>query len=326
MSPELSVPTDWEKPFEQIIELAGRFAGLTSPNPCVGAAALTASGHVLSIQAHERAGEAHAEAKVLRDLESRGLEKEAHTLLVTLEPCNHAGRTPPCTKAIANAGIRRVIYGATDPNPRVPGRGAEVLRSAGIEALGPQELLKANAQTKIPERCELLIRSFAHWAETGRPWVCVKTAVNLEGNMIPPPGRKTFTSDSSLRLAHALRKRADAVLTGSGTILADQPQFTVRHVPDHPGKSRWLAILDRRGRVSTSYLSQARLNGFQIHIGSDLSETLRFLGSKDVLEVLVEAGPTLTQTLLEGGFWNEHVLIQQEPGAEDQVEIRLRSR
>jgi diaminohydroxyphosphoribosylaminopyrimidine deaminase/5-amino-6-(5-phosphoribosylamino)uracil reductase len=113
-------------------------------------------------------------------------------------------------------------------------------------------------------------------------------------------------------------------LTGSGTILADQPLFTVRHVPDHPGKVRWLAILDRRGRVSSSFITQAERNGFKVHLAQDLDETLRFLGSEGVLEVLVEAGPTLTQAVIEGDFWNQHVLIQSEPGAPDHLEVRVR--
>src|SRR6185437_12882141 len=233
--------------FEQALELAGRYAGATSPNPCVGAAALDSQGRILSLRAHERAGEPHAEARVIAELaQAKPVpDTRPETLVVTLEPCNHQGRTGPCTDAIIRSGFRRVIYGAKDPNPRVAGGGAAKLLAAGIEVLGPESF----ADSAIPERCRELIRSFAHWSTSGLPWVTVKTALNQEGSMIPPKGQKTFTSADSLKLAHELRKRADAILTGSGTVLADQPEFTVRHVPDHPGKVRWVAILDRRGRT-----------------------------------------------------------------------------
>lgn len=311
---------DLKNIFDQMIELASRYAGATSPNPCVAAAALNAHGKVLSIQAHERAGEAHAEAKVLADLRTRGIESQAKTLLVTLEPCNHTGRTPPCSEAILGAkSIETVIFGAYDPNLRVKGGGAERLRAEGLEVIGPREL-----DPEISSRCEALIRTFSHWVKTSLPWVTIKSAINLEGTMIPPTGQKTFTSPESLKLAHELRRRADAIMTGSGTILADSPLFTIRHVTDHPAKTRWIALQDRRLRVPESWIQDAEQRGFRVHRGRDLKESLRFLGEQGVLEVLVEAGPTLTQSLLEGGIWNQHVVIQQEPGIPDHVEVRFR--
>jgi diaminohydroxyphosphoribosylaminopyrimidine deaminase/5-amino-6-(5-phosphoribosylamino)uracil reductase len=332
MAPESQMDSQIETAFEETISKASLFAGLTSPNPCVGAAALDRKGKILTVQAHERAGELHAEAKVIRELEISGLLHEAHSLIVTLEPCNHAGRTPPCADAIIKAGFRKVYFGAKDPNFHVHGGGAEKLRSSGLEVVSPEELPQVTQ-----EACRSLIRTFAHWVKTGRPWVTMKTAMNSHGSMIPPPGQKTFTSPRSLKLAHSLRKRADAILTGSGTLLADHPEFTVRHVPDHSygnsPKARWLAILDRRGRIEPAAITQAKQNGFEVYIGKDLEETLQFLGSKGVLEVLVEAGPTLSQAIITEGFWNQHVLIKQgspstESGIssiEDTVEIRYRS-
>ena len=315
--------------FDEALRLAATFAGRTSPNPCVGAAALDSHGTILSIQAHEQAGQLHAEANVIAELERKGLLGNAHTMVVTLEPCNHFGKTPPCADAVIRSGFKRVFVGATDPNPRVQGRGIEKLRAAGIEVIGPQEILTSDPTSQIPNRCEELIRSFAHWSKSGLPWVTLKTALNLQGTMIPPVGQKTFTSPESLRLAHELRRRADAILTGSGTILADQPTFTVRHISDHPvppvGKARWLVILDRRSRVSARYLEAAKARGFQVHLSQGIPETLQFLGSQGVIEVLVEAGPTLTQSFIDGGFWNQHVLIQQKPAAPDHVSVRLHS-
>src|SRR6185437_3915796 len=115
--------------FKQALALAARYAGATSPNPCVGAAALDPSGKILTVQAHERAGEPHAEARAISELADLGARSRADTLVVTLEPCNHRGRTGPCTEAILKTSFRRVIYGAKDPNPRVAGGGADRLRA-----------------------------------------------------------------------------------------------------------------------------------------------------------------------------------------------------
>jgi len=141
--------------------------------------------------------------------------------------------------------------------------------------------------------------------------------------MIPPPGQKTFTSETSLTHAHALRRRADAILTGSGCILADDPAFTVRRVPDHPGKSRILAILDRRRRVPDAYFAAARARGLEPRRYEGLEAALDELGAEGALEVLVEAGPTLRRAVLESGLWDEEVIFQQaaSPDAADETSI-----
>jgi diaminohydroxyphosphoribosylaminopyrimidine deaminase/5-amino-6-(5-phosphoribosylamino)uracil reductase len=292
----------------------------------VGAAALDRAGQLLAIAAHERAGQAHAEARVIAELRSKGLLERADTLVVTLEPCNHTGRTPPCTEAILASPIRKLVIGSRDPNPHVAGGGAARLGSAGVEAsfLSDDDPLK--------RQCDLLIAPFRKHVTTGLPYLTIKTAhhagqdpagmPHARGSMIPPAGQKTFTRPSSLKLAHELRRRADAILTGSGTILTDSPEFTVRHVGDHPGKTRELVILDRRRRVPESYLAGARSRGFTPWIAQDLEEALRALGSRGALEVLLEAGPTLSCAALETGFWDEHVVITSPEGQreEDQIE------
>ena len=303
--------------FEAALAEARRYEGATAPNPPVGAAALDSDGKILSVQAHRRAGTAHAEAAVIAELRARGELDRVHTLVVTLEPCNHHGRTPPCSEAILAAGIKRVIAGCPDPNPKVAGGGASSLRSAGVDfqwlgELGPgvfQELKKA---------CELLIAPFAYRQRTGLPWVTVKQAVNFQGTMFPAPGLKTFTSESSLVLAHELRKRSDAILTGSGTVLADRPLFTVRRVPDHlfdgVAKRRALVVLDRRRRVETElpdWCRGAQERGFDLKFEDDLEVALKTLLEQGVMEVLVEAGPTLTEVVLQSDFWCRHVLISQ---------------
>lgn len=319
MSIETDLPPFHRASLRAAIERATCFIGATAPNPPVGAAAMDAAGNLLSVQAHERAGTGHAEAKVIQDLTRRDLLSRTHTLFITLEPCNHHGRTPPCTEAILASGIRRVVYGTADPNPRVAGQGAERLRQAGIEVSEcPDAALRAE--------CRKLIQPFAHWAKTGYPWVVAKTAHLADGSMIPPPGEKTFTSPASLRFAHELRKRADAILTGSGTVLADQPEFTVRHVEDHPlvashQKKRYLVVLDRRGRTPAHWVREAVARGFEVLIRSDLEESLRELGRLGVLETLVEAGPQLSSAVLSLGVWNEHVIITQGTSAADRIEV-----
>ena len=278
--------------FQAAIQKAQQFVGATAPNPPVGAVAVDRHGRILSVQAHERAGTGHAEAKVIADLRERGLLAEVDTLFITLEPCNHHGRTPPCTEAILASAIRKVVYGVKDPNPRVAGQGALRLQAAGID-------VSECADPELRKACEELIRPFAHWATTGLPWVVVKTALTADSSMIPPPGQKTFTSPESLRLAHELRRRADAILTGSGTVLADRPEFTVRLVPDHPLvasglKKRRLVVMDRRGRTPAEWIRQAESRGFEVLIRTDLQDTLKELGKMGVLEVLVEAGPELS--------------------------------
>jgi diaminohydroxyphosphoribosylaminopyrimidine deaminase/5-amino-6-(5-phosphoribosylamino)uracil reductase len=317
--------------FRAALDEATRFVGATAPNPPVGAAALDSRGRLLGVRAHERAGATHAEAALLEALRARGELGALDTLLVTLEPCNHQGRTPPCTLAILEAaresGLRRIIYGQRDPNPKVAGGGVEFLASYGPGHGRGLEIraLASFGGTELLERdCRRLLAPFACWTTTGRPWVTVKTARLEDGCRIPPPGQKTFTSAESLVLAHRLRKRSDAILTGSGTILADQPEFTVRHVPDHPGKHRWLVILDRRQRVPASYLKQAEDRGLIPIIASDPLGALEELGKLGALEVLVEAGPSLSDALLSDNrcLWNEHVVITL--GNPDSVEIRTR--
>jgi diaminohydroxyphosphoribosylaminopyrimidine deaminase/5-amino-6-(5-phosphoribosylamino)uracil reductase len=280
---------------------ARKWLGATSPNPPVGAAALDAEGRVLAIAAHHHAGEAHAEATLIETCRRQDLIGRIDTLCVTLEPCNHHGLTPPCTEAIIAAGIKKVAIGTRDPNPHVKGGGLERLQEAGITVTaGIAE-----------EECRQLIHAFAYRAQTGKPWVTIKRALTSEGSMIPPAGEKTFTSPKSLRLAHLLRKKADAILTGSGTILADHPLFTVRHMQDHAGKRRWLAILDRRGRTPSSYIAAANERGLDAVIYTDIDQALHDLTAKGAQDVLVEAGPALSQSVLDRGLWTMSVTVRQ---------------
>lgn len=285
--------------------------GATTPNPAVGSVALDVEGHVLATAIHHHAGSSHAETAVLDMCRDQNLLERVDTLCVTLEPCNHHGHTPPCTEAIISAGVKKIVIGTRDPNPDVIGGGVERLRQAGLQVLvGVNE-----------NECAWLIHAFAHKARTGKAWVTVKRAINQQGSMIPPLGQKTFTSQSSLILAHQLRKKSDAILTTASTILTDNPMFTVRHVPDYEGKKRWLAIMDRQGRIPQDYLKQSLERGLIPIIYRDFDYALRDLTEMGVQDILVEAGPTLSSKILESEYWSMSVTFKQ--GKEDIIDVEF---
>lgn len=291
---------------------AQKFEGATAPNPPVGCVLLDRSGNILSAVAHQKAGTLHAEALAIKNCDAPEL---INTVVVTLEPCNHTGRTGPCTEAILSTPAKNIWIGMADPNPHVAGGGAHHLRKAGLNV---QFLNDADAP-KLKSDLQRLIAPFTKRVVHGLPWVTVKQAINTQGSMIPPSGQKTFTSQSSLILAHKLRRRADAIITGSGTVLADDPHFTVRLIDDFPNKQRQLVLFDRRRRISQSYLEAATARGFEISFADDLLTTLKNLNEQGALEVLVEAGHSLTQSILDSNLWDEHMLITQ--GEPDQIRI-----
>lgn len=316
--------------FARALDRASEFVGATAPNPPVGCVLLDAQGNPLASAAHQKAGQPHAEALAIETCRQQGTIGRIHTVIVTLEPCNHTGHTPPCSDAILQTPAREIWIGASDPNPTVRGKGAQKLAAKGlrvgfIQDLDAQHLGGAEA-AHLAKAAKRLIAPFAKHKETAMPWVTIKQAVSRTGSMIPEVGRKTFTSKSSLIFAHKLRKRADAILTGSGTILADSPEFTVRHVPDFANKTRHLVVLDRRGRVPEAYISTARKAGFDVHLANDLHECLTLLGQAGVLEVLVEAGPTLIAAVLNTPFWDEHITITQGKTLDNADKIATRYR
>lgn len=309
--------------FSRALQLARAHEGATAPNPPVGCVLLDGSGRELAVGAHRRAGLPHAEADAIACAKAAGTFGAIHTVVVTLEPCNHHGRTPPCAEAILATGAKQVWIACRDPNPDVAGGGAERLEAAGLTVQFLSQLDHPE-MVRLCADAERLLAPFAKRSRTGLPFITIKQAVSSAGSMIPPAGRKTFTSPTSLSLAHCLRRRADAILTGSGTVIADCPLFTVRLAPDHPDKQRMLVILDRRERVAEDYVRAARRRGFAVHLAHDAREALAMIGAAGGMEVLVEAGPALTGSLLESGLWDEHVLIEQaaNPDGTDQVTIR----
>ena len=308
---ETPTPDSLSAAMRQAIVEARRFMGATSPNPPVGAAALDISGNIIAMAAHGQMGITHAEAALIKICQGSNLLGKVHTICVTLEPCNHSGHTPPCTDTIIKSGIKRVAIGTKDPNPNVKGGGTEYLRNNGIEVI-----------TGVEEAaCQQLIYAFAHGVKTNTPWITIKRAFDENGSMLPPAGQKTFTSEGSLILAHRLRKRSDAIITGSGTILADAPLFTVRHVPDHKDKKRFLAIMDKSGCELDLYMEKARSNGLIPIIYDDIEKACADLFQRGAYEILVEAGPGLSQSIIDSGLWNMLVKIKKSPSdSPDQIE------
>jgi diaminohydroxyphosphoribosylaminopyrimidine deaminase/5-amino-6-(5-phosphoribosylamino)uracil reductase len=197
------------------LRLAARGEGWVSPNPMVGAVVVK-SGQVVGRGYHRRAGAPHAEVEALR---TAGEAARGADLYVTLEPCNHQGKTPPCTKAILAAGVRRVIIAARDPNPQVTGGGADFLAAGGVDV--DVGLMAAEARR--------LNEAWLHYVNTGRPWVIAKAACSLDGK-IATVGRESqwLTGEAARGLGHRLRHRVDAIVVGIGTVLADDPQLTTR--------------------------------------------------------------------------------------------------
>jgi len=200
--------------------LAERGRLTVAPNPLVGAVVVR-DGEVVGEGWHARAGEAHAE---VRTLDAAGEAARGATMYVTLEPCNHHGRTPPCVEAILRAGISRVVIGALDPDRRMRGRSVEMLRGAGIAV----EVLDDPA-------CEAQNEQFFHKMRTGRPFVHVKLATTLDGRIAASGGDSKWVTGEAARLrAHELRAEAGAVLVGAGTVRADDPTLTARGLPEEP--------------------------------------------------------------------------------------------
>ena len=311
--------------FRAAMAVAHAYAGATAPNPPVGCVVLDENGQALAWEGHQKAGGAHAEAAAIKACREAGLSERIHTIVVSLEPCNHAGRTPACTEAILSTPAKAVWIGACDPNTKVAGGGAARLVASGLDVAFWDELDHPQSAA-LKQMADRLIAPFATWCALGRPWLTIKHAIAADGGMIAPGGRGTFTSQSSLVLAHRLRRRADAIITGSGCILVDDPAFTVRHVADHAGKRRKLAILDRRGRTPAPYVEAAQARGFDVVVRGDLPGLLDELAGAGVIEALVEAGPTLLEAFLEQDLWDEHVIIRQSPipGRPDLIDVRSR--
>lgn len=215
-------------------QLARATQGQTSPNPVVGAV-LVKEGQLIGSGVHLRAGTPHAEIHALNM--AKGLAKGS-TLYVTLEPCNHYGRTSPCTNAIIQSGVKKVVVGVRDPDQRVSGDGINRLREAGIEVL----------EGVLQSECEQLNEEYFYHRRTGKPFVTLKMAMTLDGKIATCSGdSRWITGEESRRFVHELRHRSDAILVGIGTVIADNPQLTTRL--DGGGKNPLRVVVDSRLRT-----------------------------------------------------------------------------
>ncbi|MEW6668027.1 MAG: bifunctional diaminohydroxyphosphoribosylaminopyrimidine deaminase/5-amino-6-(5-phosphoribosylamino)uracil reductase RibD [Thermodesulfobacteriota bacterium] len=301
----------------EAVRLAKKGLGQTSPNPPVGCVVVR-QGKVIAGGFHRRAGEPHAEVEALAGLGGR--VKAGDSLYVTLEPCNHYGRTPPCTEAILKAGVRRVVVGTRDPNPGVKGGGCEFLESRGVRVV----------TGVLESECRELIEFFAKYAATGRPFVAGKAALTLDGWTATCAGQSRWiTGEKSRRFVHRLRAQMDAVMVGVGTVLADDPSLTTRlgagrgkdpvriivdtHLRTPPGarvvaagdsdSPTWIAV--GRG-VPSAKLKRYERQGVMPLVCPeregrvDLDALMGKLGSMSIASVLLEGGSTLMGSMIRG--------------------------
>ena len=308
------------------IELARKGLGAVKPNPVVGAV-VARDGETLGEGWHEEFGGLHAEVNAI---EACGLEDlSGATLYVSLEPCCHEGKTPPCTEAILQAGIRRVVVASDDPTEKASGRGLGILRDEGVEVVLADGELAASAR--------LLNQAFRKHARVGRPWVLFKSAMTLDGKVATRTGdSKWISGEDSRRLAHRWRATVDAVVVGIGTALADDPQLTAR--PDGPlaqlGTQPRRVVFDSLARLPPSsqlvvaasevpltvVVSRAAARadtdaleaaGVQVLVATGENEPARVrsaldqLGARGVTSVLLEGGPHLAGAFLDAGEIDE---------------------
>lgn len=300
------------------LRLGARGLDTATPNPSVGCV-IARGGRVLGEGWHAKAGEPHAEAAALAACRESAAGATAY---VTLEPCSHHGRTPPCADALVAAGIARVVAAVEDPNPLVQGRGLSRLREAGVAV--ETGLLESGARE--------LHRGFLSRMGRGRPWMVLKAAASLDGRIALANGASRWiTGEEARRDVHRLRRRACAILTGFGTVVADDPELTVRHVPcdrqprrvvidnrlELPEGARLLTgepILvltpagesDARGRLEARGAEVVRVAGEGGK--TDLKAVARLLAARGFNEVLVETGSKLGGSLLKAGVIDEIVL------------------
>jgi len=297
------------------LELAAKARGQTGVNPVVGCV-IVKDGRIVGLGSHLKRGEAHAE---IHALNMAGGEARGATVYVTLEPCSHHGRTPPCADRLIAAGVARVVAAATDPNPKVSGSGLAKLREAGIETISG--VLEAESR-KLNEAFEKYIR-------TGLPFVTLKAGATMDGRLAAGSGdSKWVTGEASREAVHMLRHRHDAIMIGAGTALRDDPSLTTR--PPAPGLNPVRVVVDTRlrlplhlklftdGQAPTIVLAAEGADGGQRSaleaagvevIGCanddgriDLRDAMRKLGEREIGSVLLEGGGKLNGAMLEAGL------------------------
>lgn len=289
------------------LEIAHNGLGTTSPNPPVGAV-IVKDGMLIGEGWHEVAGEAHAERRAIMNACMRGHEKDLKgaTIYVTLEPCSSHGKTPPCTDAIIEAGIKRVVYGAVDPDERHRGRADAILEAHGIRV----------RSECCARSCELMLRSWAYAVQHKRPWVTAKIACTMDGRMTRA-GLKWLSCEESVRFAHQMRLESDAILVGGNTLRMDNPALTIRKpyrsVP-HVKKQPWRIVLTRDAStlpdhavVFTDKDSERTL--IRENVGDFKALLHALYEQQGIVNLMLECGGNLLREFLQQGLINEWVQI-----------------
>jgi len=307
---------------ERAVELARNGTGRVHPNPVVGAV-IADSERVLGEGWHDVLGGSHAEVNAITDC--AGADLSGATLYVTLEPCCHFGRTPPCTDAILAAGIRRVVVGSDDPTTKASGRGLGILRDEGVEVVV--------VDGELSRQARLLNQGFRKHARTGRPWVLFKSAMTLDGKVATSDGDSKWISGvESRELAHRWRASVDAVAIGIGTALTDDPQLTARVEDVHRQPTR--VVFDSLARLPLcsqlvsaaaevplivvvsraaprTEIAALQAAGVEVVVATGENEPARarsaldLLGAKDIAAILLEGGPHLAGAFLDAGEIDE---------------------
>jgi diaminohydroxyphosphoribosylaminopyrimidine deaminase/5-amino-6-(5-phosphoribosylamino)uracil reductase len=290
------MPTDDKFMYEAVV-LARRGLGHTHPNPAVGCVIVN-NGEIIGRGWHRKAGLPHAEVEALRAIKQPKKAIGA-TAYITMEPCSTHGRTPPCTDALARAGIKRVVIGVIDPNPRHRGRALKKLGRLGIKT-------KSGV---LQDECQSLNPEFDHFMSTGFPWVIVKCGMSLDGRLTRPPGESRWITSTAARAdAMKLRAQVDAVLVGAGTVRADNPSLTVRGI--RGAKQPWRIVWAPRGMSS---LSEAQIfhDTWKEHTvvleDKTLRSALRKLAQRGISKILVEGGGHTLGCLFDERLVNEAV-------------------
>ena len=304
------------------IEIAENGRGKVQPNPLVGCV-LVRDGEVIAEGWHDNIGGFHAEQAAIADAEERGIATSGSTAYVTLEPCNHHGRTPPCTEALLWAGIDRVVIGALDPNPTVRGGGMSALMDQGVKV-----------ENGLLEReCKAQMREFIHWCEFRKPFVTLKAAIDIQGrvDVSPEEPSERFTSISSLKRSHLLRSNNMGILVGVETVIRDNPDLSARDVGAKLQPIR--IVIDPNGRIpkDCTLLSDGRSRTLIIHsrdvvavdpphveryvIPSDgqdieVNRILQLLGDLGIQSLIIEGGPTTWKSFIESDAVDAAILIQ----------------
>ncbi|MBT3880676.1 MAG: bifunctional diaminohydroxyphosphoribosylaminopyrimidine deaminase/5-amino-6-(5-phosphoribosylamino)uracil reductase RibD [Candidatus Scalindua sp.] len=304
------------------IRLARKGIGKTSPNPMVGAV-IVANGKIIGRGYHKRCGDHHAEINAINNVKKN---IKGSTFYITLEPCSHYGRTPPCVDALIQANPERVVVGSLDPNPEVNGKGVRILRSKDIKVdVGVLE-----------SECRQLNESYFKFIKTGMPYITVKYAQTLDGRIATKSGDSQWiSSEASRKYVHRLRSVNDGIMVGAGTVAADNPQLTVRHVK---GKNPIRIIVDSKLRISikSSVLTDANTHLTLIAVTSgasdvkissvkkrgaevlvvkkirndrvNLKDLLIKLGKREIISVLVEGGSEIITSLLKANLVDKMII------------------